>query len=261
MLDASSAAPPMCPTCQQPIVTLPQMSIQVPGDYKPPSVDFWQNDSWGFCRNYSLNPASSVRPGDVFSTRLSLGPGELLRLPSTTASLNQTLSLQLQERRRNPYVEGARLLSTVSVSSDCGVCGTDSFRVQTNTTPTFTVGRESGCVLEDMIAQRDAGSCSSCMVNRARGDWYYNAPRDTWVCHDDLDGTVPSAGKSCTSLLTLPAVLPITIGRHTLPWPSMNFAAVDFPVVGLDLAPLLAFEPVSVHDFIYIELSQPQHSF
>ena len=160
-----------------------------------------------------------------------------------------------------PTSRAPRLLSTVSVSSDCGVCGTDSFLVQTNTTPTFTVGRESGCVLEDMIAQRDAGTCSSCMVNRARGDWYYNAPRDTWVCHDDLDGTVPSAGKSCTSLLTLPAVLPITIGRHTLPWPSMNFAAVDFPVVGLDLAPLLAFEPVSVHDSIYIELAQPQHSF
>ena len=248
-----------CPMCRHPF---PSMVLRI-------KVRLASKGPFRFGQ-YTLTPSSDATEGDIVEVGLRQPSNSLLPdmvEDTKQVSVNRAIAEEMRSRERSS-LRGFRQVSDlhcVGFTSGCSYCGRDWLGkvechggLMVDVTTKFTGSRDESrfSKLEQGLCEPVSTTCGWCRnhsfqatpwVHGVQADnnsrWLYSSLNDCWV----IGPQFPEAAIKKMLFLSLPAVLKITIGRTMYDQVNegitQSFSVLDFPVVGLDLAPFLGCPP------------------
>ncbi len=229
-----------CPICQKEIEVRVKTKVCVPKSScrKSPSFYITVQSTAGIGYDFALTPPRYKRAGDIMTTSLGLDlDSGLIKSPPHSTSLNDVLASTLRDRRVKGYQDVFTAPVLLDVTAGCSVCGIDTFG-RVNPPNLVSIWSRHFADLEDGLVHGTNNGCAGCFQGH-RWDWNYTAVGNKWFQNEKNE--IPNAPWRRGFFLTLPPFFPISIGRNG--YNDFDFSEVSFPVVGLDLAPMLPCMP------------------
>ncbi|GMI49155.1 hypothetical protein TrCOL_g7718 [Triparma columacea] len=259
-----------CPICQKEIELRVETRVRIPDSSCPasPSFSFTVKSTAGNNYGFSLTPPPGKFAGDFMSTSLSLrlDSGLIKSPPQHSTSLNDVLASTLLDRRVNGYQDVFTAPLQLDATAGCSVCGIDTFgRVNLSNSYILSISSRDFTDLEEGLVLGTSKSCNGCLQSSRFGGWRYTAVGDNWFQSGEEDkwDEIPDAPWKRGFFLSLPPIFPISIVRST--FKDFDFSEVSFPVVGLDLAPMLPCMPpegaCTLYDLRFMAKYQPINGF
>ncbi|GMH65997.1 hypothetical protein TrRE_jg5817 [Triparma retinervis] len=232
-----------CPICQKEIMVRVETRVRIPASscQASPSFDFICESTAGLYYTTVLKPPPGKCAGDFMTTSLGLSlDSGLIKGPPHSTSLNDVLASTLRDRRVKGYEHVCFAPVRLDAMAGCSVCGIDTFgRVIPSNSCMLTISSRTFTDLEEGLVHGIDTACNGCIRGHRLDGWSYTAVGDNWFQSEKSE--ILNAPWRRSFFLSLPPFLPISIVRYS--FKDFDFSEVSFPVVGLDLAPMLPCMP------------------